>query len=79
MVFFTHKKHQGGASTHEIKESFPLEPSLAEMSLGFKIWLGKQYCGGHNLPPPGWNRVNLLNSRWTKAQPGHLLKASLPT
>ena len=28
MLFFTHKKHPRGASIHEIKESFPLKPSL---------------------------------------------------
>ena len=28
LAFFTHKKHPGGASIHEIKELFPLKPSL---------------------------------------------------
>ena len=28
LAIFTHKKHPRGASIHEIKESFPLKPSL---------------------------------------------------
>ena len=28
LLFFTHKKHPRGASIHEIKELFPLKPSL---------------------------------------------------
>ena len=33
LSFFIHKKHPRGASIHEIKEPFPLKPSLIETLL----------------------------------------------
>jgi len=44
----------------------------AEMLLGFQIWVGKQYCGGHNLPLlVGIGLTELPNSKWAKAHPAH--------
>ena len=44
------------------------------MPLGFQIRVGKQQCGGHNLPSPivGKGLTELLNSMWAKAQPAHV-------
>ena len=50
----------------------------AEMSLGYQIWVGKQKCGGHNLPlPVGIGLTETSNSRWAKAHPTHPLATSL--
>jgi len=41
---------------------------MAEMPLGFQIWVGKQQCGGHNLTLIGL--TELLDSGWTLSPPG---------
>ena len=35
LLFFTHKKHPRGARIHDIKESFPLKPSLDNINISF--------------------------------------------
>ena len=42
LSFFTHKKHPRGASIHEIKESFPLKPSLVYMALNLTIFFYRE-------------------------------------
>ena len=37
IVVFTHKKHPRGANIHEIKELFPLKPSLVIFEFTIKI------------------------------------------
>ena len=37
-------------TTRSLNTSLDMEP-FSEKPLGFQTWVGKQYCGGHNLPP----------------------------
>ena len=42
--------------------------------VAFKTWWGHQYYGGHNLPPPGWNRVKVAAKTWF----GHVPTSTCP-
>ena len=63
-MFFTHKKHPGGASIYEIKESFPLKPSLGRISgrSGVSNWPGIGFSS-MNFP---LSRPSSLSSTWRK-------------
>ena len=73
LAFFTHKKHPRGASIHEIKESFPLKPTLVYRPWTSLSFIILKAIGFDHLP---FADDGLASNSVTFSKQGRLMKGS---